>query len=167
LVARVAVAALIGVSAGCASSASTQAGTRTTHDATNGAATPTSASAIFTATANTLLRQVGGCGDPPLLSRQQLASTPSLHRQKNLIATVTSAASCSLRGQGVLVLAFTDAGSQAAAQTDLRSFDGYFSYGPGWVAVPTTTEVAVSGLSAVQDVAATLGGTIGFGKPHG
>jgi hypothetical protein len=113
------------------------------------------------------MAQVPGCDHPPTLAPQVLASIASLRGRPALIATVATASRCELRGQGVVVLAFANATSQASAMTQLSSFDGYFSDGIGWAAVPTTTAVPVSGLSSVQEVAATLGGSIGIGSGHG
>lgn len=121
----------------------------------------------FGDSAAALMERVPGCDSAASLPRDGLASIASLRGRTRLINTVATASQCTLRGQGVVVLAFADARSESAALVQLKSFDGDYSRGTGWVAVPTTTTVAVSGLSAVQEVAAILGGAIGYGGDHG
>jgi hypothetical protein len=96
------------------------------------------------------MAEVPGCARAPSLSLRALRSIASLQGQNLLIAAVATASMCSLRGQGVVVVAFANAGSQTSAMTQLRSFDGYFSDGVGWASIPTTTSVALSGLSAAR-----------------
>jgi len=112
-----------------------------------------------------LARQIPGCGSPAPLDGAEIRHlAPAVAPVVAVLATAASTTSCTLRGNGVLVVRFADGGAQARALTALKSVEQHLADGLGWAAVPVSTDEPAQELSVVQAVAQSLGGQLVAGS---
>jgi hypothetical protein len=98
------------------------------------------------------------------VSVQAAAADGAAPAARDVLRRSSSAASCSLRGHGVLLYAFPHPADLAAARGALSSAPIYVGTGAGWLALPLSIDVPVIQLSAVQGVAEPLHGSISRGE---
>lgn len=106
--------------------------------------------------------QVPGCDNGPTLTVADVLARAAALGPIRARLSIDSATECTLRGAGVLILGFADPARQAASQAAISSVETYISYGPGWVALATSTTDSTAELSVVQAVAQGLDGRIGI-----
>jgi hypothetical protein len=114
-----------------------------------------------------LADMVPGCDSAATLTpHAALNAAPALKLDSAGVGAASSIIRCTLRGAGVLVLAFAARSAEVSAANAVYQVESYFSGGPGWIAVATSAAGQVADLSVVQGVAQALGGTLYKGRMY-
>lgn len=118
-------------------------------------------------TATKLASLIPGCNAPAAMNpNAALKAAPALREVPRSVAAASSIAHCTLRGAGVLVLAFRDKSRELSAANAAYKVESYFSAGRGWIALPTSTAEQLADESVAQAVAQALAGELYTGMAY-